>query len=238
MSHGYGRFKCNILIGVLSHDTHQISIISHPEPTSKCNKTMMMTPRRHSLPFAVVVDQKLSLSCVANHSKERISKPNCSHLLLMMRSLIVVALLCIRTDAFQPSVAFVSKTRAQNQVSANPLILSSFAADGSEYSSKESDYDEDDAGNMLAFQNADFDEYEDSEVQELSPVTGSKNSGSRFVALMWDQELDTKGRDVLELHYDRNQIVEDHVMFCRKRNLYNETFNSDSMVDIMRSLPL
>ena len=27
-------------------------------------------------------------------------------------------------------------------------------------------------------------------------------------------------------------------MFCRKRNLYNETFNSDSMVDILRSLPL
>jgi hypothetical protein len=148
-----------------------------------------------------------------------------------------VALLCCRADAFQPSVAFVPKTR-NHQVSVNPLVLSSFAADGSEYSSKDSDYDDEEAVNMLAFQNEDFDEGEDAEVQELSPVLGSKNSGSRFVALMWDQELDTKGRDALELHHDRNQIVEDHVMFCRKRNLYNETFNTDSMVDILRSLPL
>lgn len=155
-------------------------------------------------------------------------------------------MLCLRTDAFQPSVAFVSKTHASNQVSAKnnhdrglrPLFMSSFSADGSEYSSKDSDYDEDEPVNMLAFQDEDYEDEQTTEVTELKPVTGSKNSGSRFVALMWDQELDTQERDPLELHHDRNQIVEDHVMFCRKRNLYNETFNTESMVDILRSLPL
>jgi len=155
----------------------------------------------------------------------------------MMWSLIAVALLCLSADAFQPSVAFVSK--GTGSVAHSPaLFMSSFASDGSEYSSKDTDYDDDEPVNMLAFQNSEYDEYQDAEVKELSPVTGSKNSGNRFVALMWDNELDTKGRDALQLHIDRNEIVEDHVMFCRKRNLYNETFNSDSMVDILRSLPI
>ena len=156
----------------------------------------------------------------------------------MLWALIATLLWFSSTDAFPPSVAFVSKSRSLNQGSAkNPVVLSSFAADGSEYSSKDADFDDEEV-NIPAFQNDDFDEDADADVKELSPVTGSKNSGNRFVALMWDQDLDTKGRDPLELHHDRNQIVEDHVMFCRKRNLYNETFNSESMVDILRSLPM
>ena len=65
-----------------------------------------------------------------------------------------------------------------------------------------------------------------------------KNSGNRFVALVWDQEVDTQGRDQMQLHEDREELVEDHVMFCRKQNLYNETFNTESMVDVMRSYPM
>lgn len=118
------------------------------------------------------------------------------------------------------------------------LGMSSFAADGSEYSSKDSDYDEDDLQNAGNFRGKDPDDDDDAPVQELKPVPMSKNTGNRFVALLWDQELDTKGRDTMELHIDRNELVEDHVMFCRKRNLYNETFNTDSMVDILRSLPM
>jgi len=120
----------------------------------------------------------------------------------------------------------------------NPLFMSSFAADGSEYSSKDTDYDDDEMTAASGFGGNDFDEDQEAEVQELSPVPMSKNSGNRFVALVWDQELDVKGRDVLELHHDRNELIEDHVMFCRKKNLYNETFNTDSMVDILRSLPI
>lgn len=116
--------------------------------------------------------------------------------------------------------------------------MSSFASDGSEYSSKDTDYDDDEIASAAAFQNKEFEDEQEGEVTELTPVPMSKNSGNRFVALLWDQDLDTKGRDALELHHDRNELVEDHVMFCRKRNLYNETFNADSMVDILKSLPM
>lgn len=116
--------------------------------------------------------------------------------------------------------------------------MASFAADGSEYKSKDGDYDEEEIAATGGWTEKESDEDEEAGVEELTPVPMSKNSGSRFVALMWDEDLDTKGRDALELHHDRNEIVEDHVMFCRKRNLYNETFNSDSMVDILRSLPM
>jgi hypothetical protein len=102
------------------------------------------------------------------------------------------------------------------------------------------EYDEDElASGISNGQDMDDEEQEgDAPVQELSPVPMSKNGGNRFLALVLDEELDTQGRDALDLHYDRNTLVEDHVMFCRKRNLYNETFNSDSMVDILRSLPM
>lgn len=89
---------------------------------------------------------------------------------------------------------------------------------------------------------------DDVETIELEPVPMSKNAGNRFVALYWDHELEHQRikaigdpheeRDPWQLHYDRDELNEDHVMFCRKRNLYNETFNTDSMVDVMRSFPM
>jgi hypothetical protein len=44
--------------------------------------------------------------------------------------------------------------------------------------------------------------------------------------------------DALDLHYNRMQHTEDHVMFCRKTNLYNDTFNTESNTDILWSLPM
>ena len=116
--------------------------------------------------------------------------------------------------------------------------MSTFAADGSEYSSKESDYDEDDEAMMGGSGGGPFSEGGESPTVELEPVPNSKNSGNRFVVFVWDRLLDTKGRDVLDLHYDRIDRTEDHVMYCRKANLYNETFNADSMVDVMWSYPI
>jgi hypothetical protein len=118
------------------------------------------------------------------------------------------------------------------------IFMSSFAADGSEYSSKDSGIDDDDDMGTSYGYRSDLDENADVPTVELQPVPMSKNSGSRFVALVWDHELDTKGRDALDLHYDRDDLCEEHVMFCRKRNLYNETFNTDSMVDILHSFPM
>ncbi len=143
---------------------------------------------------------------------------------------------CTTTQAFS-STAFVPRQHTS-------LFMSSFAADGSEYSSKDADYEDDALTTAKQFTDHDFDEdSDDAAVQELSPVPMSKNSGNRFVAFVWDQDLENqkKGkdeRDPLDLHNDRNDLIEDHVMFCRKRNLYNETFNTDSMVDILRSLPM
>jgi hypothetical protein len=145
-------------------------------------------------------------------------------------------LMCLSTtQSFQSAPSFVPKTALAR--SYQPLLMSSFAADGSEYSAKDSDYEDEDAINVEKF-GPGMDEDEDSEVKEESPVPMSKNTGNRFVALYWDQDVDIHGRDTLDLHLDRDELNEDHVMFCRKRNLYNETFNNDSMVDILKSLPL
>ena len=93
-------------------------------------------------------------------------------------------------------------------------------------------------------------EDDDTPTVELQPVPISKNAGNRFVAFVWDRELrlaapqqhhhhpDTTTTDPLDWHYDRIQRTEEHVMFCRKQNLYNETFNTESMVDILWSLPM
>lgn len=126
-------------------------------------------------------------------------------------------------------------------------MASTFAADGSEYSSLEegsSDDDEDDDDPRRALSNGDDDGFDENDEDgdaptiELSPVPMSKNSGNRFVSIVWDRVLDRQGRDTLELFYDRIELTEDHVMFCRKANLYNDTFNTQSMVDVLWSLPL
>lgn len=137
-----------------------------------------------------------------------------------------------------------------------PPLDSTFTADGSEYSSGDAtgdsdgdDYDDDDAvaANLRrgrrddeegGSNNWDDDDTGDAPTIELSPVPMSKNSGNRFVAVVWDRVLDRQNRDALELFYDRIALTEDHVMFCRKSNLYNETFNFQSMVDVLWSLPM
>jgi hypothetical protein len=141
------------------------------------------------------------------------------------------------------------------------LFQSSFAADGSEYSSKD-DYDnnDDDFDDLsTTATNTDYEksyldyDQDDTPTTELTPVPMSKNSGNRFVAFVWDRELmNAKNKnnysekksemqqelDGLDLHYNRIALTEQHVMYCRKANLYNETFNTDSMVDVLWSLPM
>lgn len=131
----------------------------------------------------------------------------------------------------------IRKWHARNSQS---LQMSSYSMDGSEYSSSDSDFMDDDdmrANDISEFRDLD-DDKEDSPTIELQPVPMSKNSGNRFVAFLWDKEMDTQNRDALDLHYDRIALTEDHVMFCRKKNLYGEDFNADSMVDILWSRQL
>jgi hypothetical protein len=122
-------------------------------------------------------------------------------------------------------------------------LYSSFAADGSEYSSnrESNDFDDDDerSSDFGGRKNNMYDEQDDTPTIELQPVPLSKNAGNRFIAVVWDKQLSHhKSTDPMEWHYNRVQLTEDHVMFCRKANLYNETFNYESNVDVLWSLQM
>jgi hypothetical protein len=128
-------------------------------------------------------------------------------------------------------------------IKARVPLYSSFAADGSEYSSNRDSNDfEDDEERSNDFAGRKSNSYEDQEdapTIELQPVPLSKNAGNRFVAVVWDKQLcQNKNTDPLEWHYNRVQLTEDHVLYCRKANLYNETFNFDSNVDVLWSLQM
>jgi len=150
---------------------------------------------------------------------------------MIQRALLLsIILYVVGTQAFSVQSPFRPRTQSLMQ-------MSTFAADGSEYSSKDSDYEDEEVAKQVEY-DRDFGEGDETDVVEEKPIPMSKNAGNRFVAIVWDQEVDTQGRDTLQLHEDRDELIEDHVFFCRKRNLYNETFNSNSMVDILRSLPI
>lgn len=117
--------------------------------------------------------------------------------------------------------------------------LQSFYADSSDYKSSDSDFssEDDDQSEFGVPTGAEGDETESPSVEE-TPVPMSKNAGNRFLAFVFDRALtsvDKDNIDVLDLHEDRISLTEDHVMFCRKANLYNENFNSDSMADVLWS---
>lgn len=132
-----------------------------------------------------------------------------------------------------PATAFLIG-RINSKAGFLPLSMSTYSVDQSDYSPKDSDYEKDSdwSNSALLDKPTSGEEFESN---ELSPVPMSKNAGNRFVALLWDRVLDAEGRDLADLHYQRIQHTEEHVMYCRKANLYNETFNTDSMVDVVWS---
>ena len=151
--------------------------------------------------------------------------------------------------SFAPAigVVFTSSQRRQRPRAAASTLLhqSTFTADGSEYSADKSDFDSSDDEYIEGWNTPpsgslnNEDDDDDTPTIELQPVPMSKNAGNRFVAVIWDRDLQKdKSKDALDLHYDRIALTEEHVMFCRKQNLYNETFNTESMVDILWSLPM
>ena len=51
--------------------------------------------------------------------------------------------------------------------------------------------------------------------------------------VVWDE---TNNDHILwKMHYQRTALTEKHVMWARKQNLYNETFNTESMADVLWS---
>jgi uncharacterized protein YciI len=86
---------------------------------------------------------------------------------------------------------------------------------------------------------------QDAPTMEHEVVGMSRNNvGSRWVALVWDKSLEAihasekAPRGPWELHFDRISRTEEHILFCRKQNLYNETFNLESRADIVWSYPM
>mmetsp|Transcript_61736 Transcript_61736/g.91703 ORF Transcript_61736/g.91703 Transcript_61736/m.91703 type:complete len:168 (-) Transcript_61736:38-541(-) len=151
---------------------------------------------------------------------------------------IIAALSTSAVTSFAPA-AFVTPTNTRTNVASSSSLSMSFFADSSDY--KGDDYDEDGATippTDSAFGGASEDEME-SPVTEETPVPMSKNNqGNRWVAFVFDRAMDKNGLDVMELHERRVSKTEDHVLFCRMSNLYNETFNYNSMVDVVWSYPM
>lgn len=113
--------------------------------------------------------------------------------------------------------------------------MSSYSADSSDYASKDSDFENEEDDPDDDFRPGRFNEEEEANVVELKPVPMSKNAGNRFLAILWDRMLDKESRSLSELHEERIKQTEPHVMACRKVNLYNDTFNTESMVDVVWS---
>jgi len=114
-------------------------------------------------------------------------------------------------------------------------------ADSSDYKADKSDFG--DTGDGAASGNPVGDDVEmaDVPVTEEIPVPTSRNNiGNRFVALVFDRShssIYTEGDDdvLWKMHEDRIALTEEHVMWARKQNLYNETFNTESMADVLWS---
>ncbi len=150
-----------------------------------------------------------------------------------LKSAIILSLTTIATTS-----AFTINSNAYG-LRLSTTKLKSFYADSSDYKNSDSDYSSDDDSNNeygVPIGGGAEDEEVESLTSEESPVPMSKNAGNRFVALVFDKALSqNEDADVLDLHEDRISLTEDHVMFCRKANLYNETFNSESMADVLWS---
>jgi hypothetical protein len=151
-------------------------------------------------------------------------------------SVFLVAFLAF--DATEGFAGILPQKTAFRRPYSSSIYQSSFSSDGAEYSSKDSMDPSDDDEASRAYDRGYSDDQDETPTVELQPVPMSKNGGNRFVAFVWDRDLNAKGGDALDLHSDRIALTEDHVMFCRKTNLYNETFNTESMVDIVWSLPM
>eukprot|EP00581_Thalassiosira_minuscula_P008002 CAMPEP_0183711714 /NCGR_PEP_ID=MMETSP0737-20130205/7147_1 /TAXON_ID=385413 /ORGANISM="Thalassiosira miniscula, Strain CCMP1093" /LENGTH=396 /DNA_ID=CAMNT_0025940281 /DNA_START=92 /DNA_END=1282 /DNA_ORIENTATION=- len=131
-----------------------------------------------------------------------------------------------------------------------PLRMS-FMADSSDYKPEKSDYGEggEDGSKPPGSPLRGEVEMADVPVTEEIPVPASRNNvGNRFLALVFDRSVSTKydldavaddeeeyANTLWEMHRDRVALTEDHVMWARKQNLYNEAFNTGSMADVLWS---
>jgi len=126
----------------------------------------------------------------------------------------------------------------------------SFMADSSDYKASNSDFgDGDKTATSEAPLRGEVDLAEVPVTEEIPVPMSRNNVGNRFVAVVYDRIHSTKDytsedesddddneADMLwGMHNDRIELTEEHVMWARKQNLYNDTFNTESMADILWS---
>lgn len=146
------------------------------------------------------------------------------------KSIITLALLSAVSTAFT-----IQQNRSPLRTKESTILKMSFYSDSSDYKSPDDFESSEDETNEFGIPVGDGSE-DDSPTIEESPVPMSKNAGNRFLAFVFDKALvGDKNADPMKLHEQRIGTTEDHVMFCRKANLYNETFNTESMADILWS---
>lgn len=126
--------------------------------------------------------------------------------------------------------------------SAITSLRMSFMADSSDYKADKSDFDDDAQSGSAAPLRGEVDLASVETVEEI-PVPASRNNvGNRFVAVIYDRShsdlYDAKNSEesmFWDMHEARIALTEEHVMWARKQNLYNETFNTESMADVLWS---
>eukprot|EP00585_Thalassiosira_rotula_P008725 CAMPEP_0196136888 /NCGR_PEP_ID=MMETSP0910-20130528/5042_1 /TAXON_ID=49265 /ORGANISM="Thalassiosira rotula, Strain GSO102" /LENGTH=384 /DNA_ID=CAMNT_0041397247 /DNA_START=68 /DNA_END=1222 /DNA_ORIENTATION=+ len=145
----------------------------------------------------------------------------------------------------QPPLPSCVKTSTSSTCSSSQLRMS-FMSDSSDYKPEKSDYGEggEDGNNPAAPLRGEVD-MADVPVHDEIPVPMSRNNvGNRFLALVFDRDQSSKlegaeeedvSEFLWEMHHERVTLTEDHVMWARKQNLYNETFNTGSMADVLWS---
>jgi len=123
----------------------------------------------------------------------------------------------------------------------------SYVADSSDYSSEDSEIEDESANNDGEdYMGPGYREFQDVQAVEEKPIPMSKNAQKRFLVYYYDHDVDAhadvdgdgSGRDVWERHDLRQNLMEQHVLWARTANLYNHTFNNNSMADVVWSYPL
>jgi len=124
----------------------------------------------------------------------------------------------------------------------------SSVADSSDYKPEKTDYGEgdEDEKTPVSPRRGEVDMADVPVTEEIAVPMSRNNVGNRFVALVFDRSLSTKhsgndeddGSVLWEMHHDRVTLTEEHVMWARKQNLYNDTFNTESMADVLWSQQL
>lgn len=168
---------------------------------------------------------------------------------MTMRHQTYIISLAILSSAAATAHAFLTVPPRQQPLP-TPCLRMSFMADSSDYKADKTDFgDGDDDGgdsSSTAPLRGEVDMADVPVTDEIAVPASRNNIGNRFLALVFDRshssryDADAKNEEeyansLWDMHEDRIALTEDHVMWARKQNLYNDTFNTQSLADVLWS---